>query len=633
MKRPTTGLPELLLTQSERIGPFLPLILLLSSFLLGGSVARANVYATNIRLNGGATNLALPAGTNLAISYILNEPATAGLAIDIASGATTVRSISLTNGAPGTARGTNTVVWDGMDSFGQNPASGAYVVRITAAATGYTDWTQTSFDTNAGNYVWEPRGIAVNKNANSVFYGRVFVANAAPGGNPDSNPGDAVGMQKLNADGSYADDGAFSTGGYPWSGQALSPWKVEVASDDRLYVNDFIASGIVLSFDQTISSNSLRAVLRTDNYPNNNVNLDGPFVSGSGTNLQIWMADASSPSVGVRRWDLTPSGVIASNDVGATIIQAGPDSDVSQFPEDMALDQSNHIYTIQRLEDSNDPDYRLFRFPPYSGTNETLAEWKVGGGDNTLAGANGVAVDPTGTYVAVACIGVFNSITSDHENGAVRVFAASNGAPVVTLTPGEVPSHPHWDTAWDNVGNLYAVENQDSTWRVYSPPGSNQATTVAIPIVQIIGAGPANPTLSSPVYSNGFVHFTLFGESNVTYIIQASTDLVNWVSVATNTSVLAARQITLPAPSGVSYYRAVVATFVPAPPVLSAPALSAGQFQFTLLGQANLTYIIEASADLRAWVPVATNSSPAATRSISVPAVGNPGFFRARVAH
>ena len=556
MKRPTAELPGIL-AQSKRLGPFLPLILLLFTFLLGGSVARANVYATDIRLNGGVTNLSLPAGTNLAIGYILNEPATAGLSIDIVSGATTVRSISVTNGSPGTARGTNTVVWDGKDSSGQNPAPGAYAIRITAAATGYPDWTQTSFDTNAGNYVWEPRGIAVNKNTNSVYYGRVFVANAAPGGNPDSNPGDAVGMQKLNADGSYADDGAFSTGGYPWSGLALSPWKVEVASDDRLYVNDFIASGLVLSFDQTISSNSLLAVLRTDNYPNNSVNLDGPFVSGSGTNLQIWMADASSPSVGVRRWDLTLSGVIASNDVGTTIIQAGPGSDLSQFPEDMALDQSNHIYTIQRLEDSNDPDYRLFRFPP-SGTNETLAEWKVGGGDNTLAGANGVAVDPTGTYVAVACIGVFNTITSTHDNGAVRVFASSNGAPVITLTPGGLPSHPHWDTAWDNVGNLYAVENQDSVWRVYSPPGSNQATTVSIPLVQILGPA-ASPTLSSPAYNNGIFQFTLLGEPNVTYIIQESSDLVNWVSVVTNTSPSGRSSISVSATGNPGFFRAKVA--------------------------------------------------------------------------
>src|SRR5262245_12039552 len=39
--------------------------------------AHANVYATRIRLNGGVTNVP-NSGTNVIISYILNEPATRG---------------------------------------------------------------------------------------------------------------------------------------------------------------------------------------------------------------------------------------------------------------------------------------------------------------------------------------------------------------------------------------------------------------------------------------------------------------------------------------------------------------------------------------------------------------------------
>src|SRR6266550_3464207 len=79
---------------------------------------RANVYATNLRFNGGTTNVTVPTITNIRITYILNEAATAGVTIDIKSGATLVRSISITNPNPGTLRGTNLVVWDGKDTNG-----------------------------------------------------------------------------------------------------------------------------------------------------------------------------------------------------------------------------------------------------------------------------------------------------------------------------------------------------------------------------------------------------------------------------------------------------------------------------------------------------------------------------------
>src|ERR1043166_2408731 len=70
--------------------------------LLAPLRSQANVYATNVRLNGGFTDVIVPAPTNVIISYTLNEPATLGVSININSGATTVRTIVLTNAAPGT---------------------------------------------------------------------------------------------------------------------------------------------------------------------------------------------------------------------------------------------------------------------------------------------------------------------------------------------------------------------------------------------------------------------------------------------------------------------------------------------------------------------------------------------------
>jgi len=319
-------------------------LLLALSLLLGHPVAtRANVYATNIRLNGSVTNLSLASGSSVTISYLLNEPASSGVTVSIQSGSSVLRAINIPNG-PGTLKGTNSVVWDGRDNIGHVVAGGACSVAVTAAATGYTNWTRLNDDTNSS--IWDPAGIAVNKNTNSIYYGRIFVANSTEGFNPDLKPGDNIGIIKYNADGSWAEEGPLATGGYQWAhGQfvdGFSPWKLESGPDDRVYINDFLYR-VVLSFDQLISTNSRRLVLTTNNYPNSQSTLDGLCLSGSATNVQLWMADSHDDSgglgVGIRRWDLTAGGVVTSNDTGITAVTNGPGSDVDQNPKDLALDR------------------------------------------------------------------------------------------------------------------------------------------------------------------------------------------------------------------------------------------------------------------------------------------------------
>ena len=55
--------------------------------------AQANVYATNIRLNGSLTNVTVSG--SVTISYTLNEPASAGLILEIKSGLNTLRTFHM----------------------------------------------------------------------------------------------------------------------------------------------------------------------------------------------------------------------------------------------------------------------------------------------------------------------------------------------------------------------------------------------------------------------------------------------------------------------------------------------------------------------------------------------------------
>jgi hypothetical protein len=584
--------------------------------------ALANVYATDIRLNGGTTNLSVSLGSSVTIRYRLNEAATAGVTADILSGGTVIRS--LTNASA--LKGTNTIVWDGTNSLGQ-AAAGNFSVAITARAVGYTNWTQLNADTNSE--VFAPRGIAVNRNTNSTYYGRIFIANANGGGQPDVNVGDNVGILKYNADGTGAEEGILSTGGYDWShgddfNDYFSPWKTEVGPDDRVYINDFVFQGTILSFDQRISTNSLRMVLTTNNYPTPQSTLDGFCLSGSATNMQIWVADSRNRQTGngsgIRRWNLTSGGIVASNDLGITVITNGPGNDIDGNPNDIAMDASGAIYITQTNITSGD---RVFKFPAYTGSLESNAVWKIGTNDDTLDSACAVSPDPSGTYLAVALTGTYNGL--DYDNGNTRILYASNGAPVITLSTN---NNDHHDVAWDNAGNVYTCDSYDFAWRIYSPPGSNQAVTVAVPTIQM---GSPAPILTSLTYSNGTVTFLLNGQPNVTYIIQRSSTLFDWTSIATNTSAAAVRQITVPAPPPHGMFRAMVAADVPTQPILTSPVISATQIQFQMIGQSFRTYVIESSTNLQTWIPVLTNFPGNATNTITLNKSGPWGFFRARV--
>ena len=68
-----------------------------------------------------------------------------------------------------------------------------------------------------------------------------------------------------------------------------------------------------------------------------------------------------------------------------------------------------------------------------------------------------------------------------------------------------------------------------------------------------------------------------------------------------------------------------------AQPVLSSPQIAGGKFTFLLTGETGRTYLTEASEDLKAWAPAATNLAAATQVRIEIPAPGSRSYYRARV--
>jgi hypothetical protein len=535
-------------------------LVFLHACFIAAFAARANVYATNLRVNHSINNASFAPGNSVEISYILNEPASDGVTIQLWSNTNVIKTFEISSDSSGALRGTNSVFWDGTDANGDPVVEGIYSVTINARSIGYDDWTQTTDDSNDGNFVFEPRGIAVNQNTDSPYYGRVFVGNAHASGGGIDKPGANVGILKLNADGSGADEGCFSTGGYSWSGDFYSPWKIEVSEDDKVYINDWnaLTEGIVLAFDQEISPD-YTTILDDDNWPNDGfADLSGPYVTGSGTNTQIWMADVSTNfggSTGIVGFNVDSNGVVADGDTGFVAV-ATTNSDLDMAPYDVALDRLGNFYTIQRVTDLDVPEFRVMRFPPLDGTNvDTVADWKVGANDDTLINAYGIAVNPSGTCVAVAVRGYGNN--GSFQNGNVSIFNATNGDLMTTFSDG---TNSYTDVAWDNVGNLYATDAGSSVWRAYSPPGTNQSTTLMVPLIQLYSQI-VPPQFTTPALNDtqDAVQFSLVGQSNVTYLVESTTDFMTWSPVETNySSTLDERPITVPLTNDMQFFRASV---------------------------------------------------------------------------
>ena len=128
-------------------------------------------------------------------------------------------------------------------------------------------------------------------------------------------------------------------------------------------------------------------------------------------------------------------------------------------------------------------------------------------------------------------------------NGSTTIFYASDGTVVTNIdllvsipssrTTNSVPPldpthHMDTDCAWDAVGNLYYLDDGPGVWRTVSPPGPNQATTVALPIVQVTSSA-QEPVITSIGVSNEVVtiHFTAGSSDTASSFLVLSSPVAN----------------------------------------------------------------------------------------------------------
>jgi hypothetical protein len=477
--------------------------------------AHANVYASNIKVNGVLTGSAtVGQGIGATITYILNEPASSGLAVKIYSGATLVRTITIAGGSPGTTQGLNAVAWNGKDDSSVNVPVGNYKVSITAGSNGYLDWTPIVDNLTD---IWWPSGIAVDTRIDSAYYGRVMVANGVNTANAATHP---PGIFKFNADGSFADEGQsnagnpFRTDGY--LGDSCS--SLRYGTDDRVYWIDWVTMGKVYAADMAMTTNQL--ILNCDLNPTLSslvYGVSGIDVTDPGTtNALIWVADAADyPSVGVWAFPLTNNGVADSVNGGINVLATGPNIPLVTGPG-LMITETGDIYIGASRNNASDPTSRAFSITNVwpsavdgSPTNwwntagtypitDINLKWSVGGSDDTFRNEYAVAIDSRTSpkYVSVAMNG---------GSGGLRILNAVDGT-LVTNINQNVGVY-YIGTCFDAVGNVYAGDaSTASSWWAFSPPGTNQATTPAVVSLQVV----VPPHITSIAISAGTatIHFT-----------------------------------------------------------------------------------------------------------------------------
>jgi FlgD Ig-like domain len=531
--------------------------------------AHANVFASNIKINGTLTGSATVfQGSAATITYVLNEPASQGVVVKIFSGATLVRTIAIAGGSAGTTQGLNTVVWDGKNDSNVNVTPGNYIVQVSASSTGYLEWTQ--IQTNTNPKVFWPAGIAVDTSTNSAYYGRVMVAN---GVNTTNNVAPhPVGILKFNSDGSEADEGQ-SNAGNPFRTDAYlgdSCRSLKYGTDDRVYYDDWVGNGKVTACDMIMSTNQL--IFNADLNPTLGVLSSGMAdidVTDPGTtNALVWLADADYPSVGVFAFPLTNNGVADSTSAGFNVLGTGPNIPLrSGFG--MMIDESGDVFIGEVRSNPGDVNPRAICITNVWGASlgyptnwwntaeafpitSTDLNWAVGQSDDTFRSVSAVAIDSRTSPKYVAC-------AMNGGSGGLRILNAADGT-VVTNINQDV-SVNYIGTCFDKVGNVYVGSaNATNPWSVFSPPGTNQATTHAVATVQVTVA-PTQPHIGKISVSGGTVtiQFTGGASDPASAFTLLSSGTVNGTygstAGASITGSAGSYQATAPTSGGMQFYR------------------------------------------------------------------------------
>lgn len=442
------------------------LLLLVVITFFSSTEVMANVFASDISLSASSIDVGNTETTT--ISFILNEHARMGVEVKIYDGnSTLVRTLMLDKGV----QGENSVEWDGKDDQGAFVDNGDYSIKVTAADSGYAEWTMISDSMETNLYY--PRGITINNDVNSPYFGRITVSNGE-----DSLGGvfgdQHAGFYMYNADRSFI---GYADGGVEWGGGS-SPDKLQIGEDGNLYVCDY-SNDIGWQFDQDASPES-GIQLFDDTNKDPGQWISGMYVYGTGMDRTIYTADGN--------WNEGLSTLaIKAYDIGTDEFAEGLGDSVclrwgAYYTRAVELDNEGNIY-VGNFRWGTGQAPSIMKFPPRQDTVMAVADtiWTTDIND-WARGVRGIGIDENhglvgyGEYYNPCRILLF-----DQETGAFVDSIQVPHSPAIHLFISEID--------FDAVGNVYATALGFNQWVVFSrPDGENSFTTPALDMVTVTGS-------------------------------------------------------------------------------------------------------------------------------------------------
>ncbi len=496
---------------SAKIRPVLVLCLALVMSLPAEILA--NVYAT--KLEASAPAFAPASGGTVTLSFILNENADNGVVLKIyrAAGDQLVRTVNL---GPLT-RGTQTWVWDGKNDAGALvPLGEPYYFTVTASDDGYSEWTPIIDETVTDRCkYYSPRGVDVNKDPRSKYYGRIYVSEAYPSGANQWSGSPKVtedGIYILNADGTDAvgQGDHARTGGVTWVLSSYSPWRCTVGPDDCLYVCDNHDShpGLWVGDPDFLSAQSIFDPAGADStgLTSNHGNILGAIVEGVGPDRVIYTLDEDYPGNVAQRgsvwqynvgnsqlpWWGKPDAIPYNDNYPVNIMQ--------NTYQDFAKDSEGNWYISQNRADGTDISSVIKVAQDQTLLFLSLTDW---GGQDVLRNTYGLALDDARNRVAVCTYNNGRLIVTDKDFDLERMQVISPVGVWAVGSGGTILRSADRGRTWINVTSPttndlndifmrsstvgYAVGNAGTflrttdggaTWTIPSTPGSQDLKCV-----------------------------------------------------------------------------------------------------------------------------------------------------------
>lgn len=425
------------------------------------SVALASPYASGLTNNAGT------------ISFRLNEPAD-NVKVISSGGATTNDLGALPKGITTTNLG----------------ISGAYQIVVTKAGPG--GWTQSSNDTNNFVKFNSPRGVAVNTDPSSPYFGRVYVANSATGTTASRPVGDGIYVLNPDLTDAVGQGDTARTGGLNFTlSTASSPYRITIGQDNNLYICDWAdASGNLYVTDPDVTDGLGQFVLKplegTGAVPVGENNTHGSIAAAVVTgklatgDLHVYTIDEDlqTDRTSTTRNELNS---LWQYDLGAGPLPSAATQERKLFTipnpalnstsqtMDLARGTNGYFYISDRRANGNEPGVYMV---DSNGTNlfdSLTASLSAGGTNDFLIDTFGIDVSPDGKYLAAL-----------RNNNVVTVVPLTNGIPDMTKRIqfsafGATVSAR--DIAFDAANNLYVVSSGFALLRAFSQGGTTVATT------------------------------------------------------------------------------------------------------------------------------------------------------------